>query len=85
MVRFFTEDRSNKLHDKACYWVHESQQLVTDVENAMFSKSVILDNLNYDLASDEDLLLFQKVEFEESNNSSTGWKCRSSASCRKGV
>jgi hypothetical protein len=51
----------------------------------MFSKSVILDNLNYDLASDEDLLLFLKVEFEESNNSSTGWKCRSSASCRKGV
>jgi hypothetical protein len=29
----------------------------------MFSKSVLLDGLNYDLGSDEDLVLFQKVEF----------------------
>ena len=44
--------KNNKLRNKGRYWGKDSEQLVMGVENATFSKSVVLDHLNYDLAAD---------------------------------
>jgi hypothetical protein len=59
----FSTNGSNKLRDKTRFWSEDKRQLITGVENAMFSKSVVLDNLNYDLSADDDLVLFQNVAF----------------------
>lgn len=67
----FNANSSNKLRDRTRFWSEDKHQLITGVENAMFSKSVVLDNLNYDLSADDDLVLFQQVGFFGLNHKST--------------
>ena len=40
----------------------------------MFSKSIVLDQLNYDLLTQDDLVLFQQVQFLGSNHKTVGTK-----------